>query len=198
MQFEGGQGDTAIATLSLRDLLEARDAYHVHLLRLENVVATAVGRYLVRNEEKEEASQSIETWLARPPGERPPRTLGNSSVRPDSWPCVLAFVREWMTAEEIRDQPDEMVPRRLCLPDGKQIPTCVVYAPDVEPGEEEQHLSFPSALLGGGYVCLADVQGQQRVGSIGCLVSDGEKTYALTNRHIAGEAGRALARRRRV
>ena len=36
-------------SLSLRDLLDARDAYHVHLSHLENVVATAVGRYLFRD-----------------------------------------------------------------------------------------------------------------------------------------------------
>jgi hypothetical protein len=36
------------AHLSLRDLLEARDQYHVHLMRRPNVVATAVGRYRIR------------------------------------------------------------------------------------------------------------------------------------------------------
>ena len=33
------------ASLSVRDLLDARDAYHLHLSHLSNVVATAVGRY---------------------------------------------------------------------------------------------------------------------------------------------------------
>ena len=33
-------------TLSLRDLIEARDHYHVHLVHKRNVVATAVGRYI--------------------------------------------------------------------------------------------------------------------------------------------------------
>lgn len=36
------------ASLSLRDLLEARDQYHVHLLNKRNVVGTAVGLYLIR------------------------------------------------------------------------------------------------------------------------------------------------------
>ena len=31
--------------LSLRDLLDAREAYHVHLTRMRNVIATAVGLY---------------------------------------------------------------------------------------------------------------------------------------------------------
>src|ERR1044072_5680922 len=35
--------------LSLSDLLEAREAAHVHLARKEGVVATAVGRYLIRD-----------------------------------------------------------------------------------------------------------------------------------------------------
>jgi len=38
-------------SLSFRDLLEARDAYHVHLLNYPHVVATAVGRYRIRIED---------------------------------------------------------------------------------------------------------------------------------------------------
>ena len=37
--------------LSLKDLLEARDLYHVHLLHKKNVVATAVGKYRIRKME---------------------------------------------------------------------------------------------------------------------------------------------------
>ena len=33
------------------------------------------------------------------------------------------------------------------------------------------------------------MQGQEHVASVACLVTDGHKTYALTNRHVAGEAG---------
>ena len=36
------------SSLSVRDLLEARDAYHVHLAHLANVIATAIGRYRIR------------------------------------------------------------------------------------------------------------------------------------------------------
>jgi hypothetical protein len=180
--------------LSLRDVLEARDAYHVHLLSQPNVVATAVGRYLIRVEEAPKGPFTLEERLRLPPGERPPRTLERSRVEEWSWPCVLVFVDRWMTAAEIADNPDEMVPRRLYLPDGKIVPTCVIYAPPAKTAQApEQHLSFPSRLLGGGYVCLADIQGAERAGSIACLVSDGSKTYALTNRHVAGEEGRRLA-----
>jgi hypothetical protein len=34
--------------LSLRDLVAARDLYHLHLVDRQHVVATAVGRYLIR------------------------------------------------------------------------------------------------------------------------------------------------------
>src|SRR5262249_35561397 len=37
------------ATLSVKDLLEARDLYHFHLANRENVVGTAIGRYLIRS-----------------------------------------------------------------------------------------------------------------------------------------------------
>ena len=74
------------ASLSIRDLLDARDAYHVYLSTLENVVATAVGRYCIHEED----------WYAKNPPDRPrpkdvglinePRTLANSVIRPWSWP----------------------------------------------------------------------------------------------------------------
>lgn len=186
-----GTGDQ-FGALSLRDLLEAREAYHVHLLRQRNVVATAVGRYLVRSDDDTPA-RSLAERLRLPPGERPPRTLGDVTITRDSWPCVIVFVDHWMDADEIRAAPDEMVPRRLYLPDGRMVPTCVVYAPPTPPtAGAAQRLSFPDGLLGGGCACLSEVQGRERVGSIGCLVSDGLKTYALTNRHVAGEPGTPL------
>ena len=68
-----------------------------------------------------------------------------------SRPAVLVFVDHWMNEQEIADNPDAMVPRRLYLPDGRVVPTCVVFAPPAELSEEqsEQHLSFPSQLVGG-------------------------------------------------
>ena len=77
--------------LSLRDVLEARDAYHVHLLNQPNVVATAVGRYLIRVEEVPKGPFTLEQRLSLPPGERPPRTLERSRVQEWSWPSVLVL-----------------------------------------------------------------------------------------------------------
>ena len=187
--------ERSVRSLSLRDVLDAREAYHVHLLNLPHVVATAVGRYLKRREEAGAAGTSVDERLELKPGVRPPRTLEGSEVHPWSWPVVVVFVDAWMDDDEIAAQPDAMVPRLLYLPDGRKVPTCVVYAPPAERSAEEleQHLSFPSDLIGGGYVCLSEVQGRERSGSIGCLVTDGDRVFALTNRHVAGvEPGRPM------
>ena len=43
--------DFEFSSLSLKDLIEARDLYHFHLMSKANVVGTAVGLYLIRDEE---------------------------------------------------------------------------------------------------------------------------------------------------
>ena len=189
------------AGLSLTDVLDARDAYHVHLVRQRHVVATAVGRYLVRSDDDPGNGRplSLAERLALPPGQQPARTLQNSSVRPWSWPCVLVFVDEWMDAEEIRQAPGSdgaaaALPARRA--DGADLRRVHPAGPRRQLRCHAEltpvTLSFPSALFGGGYVCLTQVQGQQRVGTIACLVSDGARTYALTNRHVAGQPGQPV------
>jgi hypothetical protein len=59
------------AALSLRDLLEARDQYHIHLMRHPNVVATAIGYYRIRRND----SQPSDTPVVKGTGKR---TLENS------------------------------------------------------------------------------------------------------------------------
>src|SRR4051794_25770714 len=81
-----GRDDIDFSALSLTELLRARDAYHVHLLNLDSVVATAVGRYLARDGE-EEGAESFAERVKRRPGTSAPRTLENASVREWSWPC---------------------------------------------------------------------------------------------------------------
>ena len=44
-------------SLSIKDLLQARDLYHYHLLNKPNVVGTAVGLYLIRKDEPEPVEQ---------------------------------------------------------------------------------------------------------------------------------------------
>lgn len=176
------------SSLSITDLLDAREAYHVHLAHLDNVFATAIGRYLIRRNDAE---------ATNPEGKRShsdvPRTLKNTVVRKWSWPCVLVFVDQWTKRSAFAKAPDTMVPRYLYLPDGRVIPTCVVEASRSEPPPSDVPPPiFPSDLMGGGYPALQEVQGQRRMSSMGCLVTDGDQTYMLTNRHVAGEAGRKV------
>ena len=171
------------ASLSMRDLLDAREAYHVYLSTLENVVATAIGRYLIHEDD----------WYAKNPPDRPrppdypkprmPRTLENSVVRPWSWPCVLVFVRD----KTKDDMGSNEVPRSLYLPDGRVVPTCVVLAtPDESLPPPVPGPSQVSGLIGGGYLVARAHQGTVHNGTIACIVTRDGSYYALTNRHVTG------------
>ncbi len=173
------------SSISIKDLLDARETYHVHLSNIESVLGTAIGRYRIQRDD----------WFANnPPGVRRradypkvvgPRTLENSVVRPWSWPCVIVFVKHW----NVKD-PYDLVPQRLYLPDGRVVPTCVVLAaPDEDPPPPTQQINFPSGLIGGGYACTRTAQNFTRSGTIACLVEREGTYYALTNRHVAGPDG---------
>lgn len=177
---------TQFSSLSIKDLLDAREAYHVHLSSIESVVGTAIGRYRIDQDD----------WYAENPPDRPrppnapiprrPRTFENSVVRPWSWPCLLVLVDRWLPRHAGRPE----IPRRLYLADGRVVPTCVVLAPpDEQPAPAAAPLTPASELLGGGYPCLRDAQGELRVGTIGCLAEREGAYYALTNRHVAGPDG---------
>ncbi len=177
--------DDGYASLSVKDLLEAREAYHVHLSKHRNVVGTAIGRYRIRDEDADSSNPLAKDTR----GTGKERRLDNSKVMPWSWPCVLVFVSDWLTNEELKDQPHEAIPESLYMPDGRRIPVCVIRAPkgDLPVRRQIENLSFPDHLYGGGYPILSEVQGQRHIGTIGCLVTDGDSTYALTNRHVTGE-----------
>ncbi|MGA2531430.1 MAG: hypothetical protein ABSG19_00195 [Candidatus Aminicenantales bacterium] len=171
------------SSLSLSDLVEAREAYHVHLDSLDHVVATAIGRFYIRESDNDiKVPGQVKRY-----GDGGARTLVNSKVTDWSWPCVLVFVDRWFTFQELGKQPDQTVPRLLYMPDGRVIPTCVIYleeAPKEEAGVE--HLSFASKVLGGGYFCFTESQQVQRIGTLGCLVRKEGDLYALTCGHVAG------------
>src|SRR4029077_16192249 len=122
----GTPADAGYGALSLWDLLDARDQYHVHLMRHPNVVATAIGYYRIRKPDS-------------CPGEVPvrhgteARTLTNSEVRPYSWPAVLVLVKTWADPSNFVKngalEADKLVPPTLYLPDGRRVPTCVIEAP---------------------------------------------------------------------
>ncbi len=167
-------------SLSLWDLLDARDMYHRHLMNKANVVGTAVGAYLIRDGE---ASR------------HDPRTFDNASVRDSSWPCVLVLVRDWIEASGFggvdgRFAPQDMVPKTLYLPDGRVAPVCVVQ---VSPAEAQAaapaDIRWPDSMIGGGFPLVVEAQGERRRASVGCLVTDGHVVYALTNRHVCGRPG---------
>lgn len=175
------------ASLSILDLVEAREAYHVHLSGLENVVATAIGRYRIHQKDWYATHAPDERRPANVPRVSPPRTLANSIVRPWSWPAVLVFVRRWESLTKLGNQ---AVPSSLYLPDGRVIPTCVVLAtPDESEPPPVPGPSQASGLMGGGYSVLRSHQGVDQFGSVGCLVYREGSYYALTNRHVAGGAG---------
>lgn len=177
-------------TLNLQDLLEAREAYHIHLSNLPNVVGTAVGRFRFRVADPGAKEAAAAQGLDREYVDRGPRTLERSAVKPWSWPAILVFVRTWETPSAFARRPDAVVPRALYLPDGRVVPTCVILAPPVTVAAPGPGLfDFPDDFIGGGYPVFSERQGMMRAGSIACLVTDGGSVYALTNRHVAGEPG---------
>jgi hypothetical protein len=183
-------------SLSMKDLLEARDLFHWHLVNKPNVVGTAIGLYLIRTDEPWPSEKG--SSAQHPRAIKEPRTFANSAVRPYSWPCVLVLVRDWIDATRFGEDidPDHMVPRTIYLPDGRAVPVCVVEVAPVEPAAVgPADVRWPDSYIGGGCPLVAEVQGAEHTASVGCLVSDGHKVYALTNRHVAGEPGSVLKAR---
>jgi hypothetical protein len=166
--------------LGLTDLIMARDKHHLELLAKKNVIGTAVGLYLIRR---------TDPWPPkRPPIQRPARTLANSEVRPYSWPCVLVFVSNW--EEEAQLHTEDRVPQSLYLEDNRKVPVCLVEAPPVLVSPPPaRNVLFPTSRMGGGFPVIARVQEREHLASIGCLLTDGHTTYALTSRHVTGEPG---------
>jgi hypothetical protein len=174
-------------SLSINDLLDARDAYHVYLSSLENVVATAVGRYFIHERDWYATHPPDQPRPAKVPLIKEAKTLANTVIRPWSWPAVLVFVKKWASVKSLGS---EAVPRTLYLPDGRVVPTCIIEtAPDESLPATATGPFNTSPLLGGGYACLRDHQGIQSLGTISCLVKKQGSYFALTNRHVAGGNG---------
>lgn len=176
------------ASRSVKDLLDARSAYHVHLSLLPNVAATAIGRYLIHQDDWYATHPPTNPRPAHIPYDRKTtRTLANTVIRPWSWPCVLVFVKRMEGKGKLES---ESVPRTLYLPDGRVVPTCVVETPpDESLPPPITSIAHASSLLGGGYLCMRRNQGENAFGTISCLVRKNGNFYALTNRHVAGEEG---------
>jgi hypothetical protein len=181
--------ETDFNLLSLRDLLAARDQFHLHLMNKANVVATAVGLYRIRKDDPWPDKDN-----PRPARrDHPRRTLDNSEVRPNSWPAILVFVEKWVQADDF-EHPEDAVPPAVFMPNGQKVPICVIEAERDELRDEgEAHYSFPASVMGGGYPVICDVQHQRHIASVACLVTDASKTYALTNRHVVSDPGTRLS-----
>jgi hypothetical protein len=174
--LSGGPG---YESLSIKDLLEARDLFHATLMRKPNVIGTAIGLHLHRATDEDGTECRFD----------------NARVRDDSEPCILVLVTAWIEPHDFgpgrgRTPLDGHVPSHLDMPDGRRVPLCVVK---VTPGEASDtpavQQNWPGGIAGGGFPLTVEVQGRERSASIGCLVTDGHATYALTNRHVAGNPG---------
>jgi len=173
--------------LSMKDLVEARDLFHAHLINKKNVVATAVGRYLIRKTDFDDLG------VFRSSGDKSPRTLQNSIVANISWPCILVFVSQWQDEKDlIGNDNTDIVPKTIYMPDGRTVPVCVVLSGEQQSTSEPvdpDELRFPQNLIGGGFPVYVKSQGAVHIASVGCVVSDGHTFYALTNKHVSGEEG---------
>ena len=129
-----------------------------------------------------------------------PRTMQNSEIRPYSWPSVLVFVSRWEPATKFAPggghNPDQMVPPTLYLRDGRRVPVCIIEAPrDSESSTAPEAVRYPLNNIGSGNPVVLDVQNRTHVATVACLVTDGHKAYALTNRHVAGDQGQIVSSR---
>lgn len=166
--------------LTIEDIVQAQQIFHSDLIDRDNVVATAVGRYRQRINKNETE----------------PKTLTNTRVEPNSWPCLLVFVNKWADPKEFYHSTyyQERVPPYLTLPDRRRVPTCVVKVETDSSADAPlfQRLTFPTWLIGGGFPVVRRAQEEDRAGSLACLVHDGANTFALTNRHVTGPAGSVI------
>jgi len=165
-------------TLSLKDLLDARENYHVQLTTLTNVVATALGMFRFREGEDEEPPKNDDS----------PKTFASTHQSKKSYPCVIVLVKKWEATQNFKGHhATQKVPGLLHLPDGRIIPTCVIKADlDVSLVPPLRKMPGSNGMLGGGLPLIVEAQGQEHVASVGCLVTDGHLIYALTNLHVTG------------
>lgn len=194
--------DRNYSSLSTRDLLDARDQYHWHLVHKRNVIGTAIGLYHVRKEadwpSPDRSARALAAAARSGPDELVAKTFENSEVRDYSWPCVLVLVHSWVHANEFGPTdsmvpPEDMIPPILYLPDGRMVPVCVIKVETAVPDRQLlPSWTWPKAVIGGGFPLISSSQGIQNVASVGALVTDGHTVFALTSRHVAGPAGHPI------
>lgn len=180
-------------SLGVKDLLDARDQFHVHLAHKPNVFSTAIGLYLIRRSDPNSQHDGGHLMSGSRKPKAPPRTLLNSVVKDWSWPCILVFVNRWQTIHELRSKPEQVIPPFVYMIDGRMVPICVVLAQSSDlPGRTADPSRLASSTLGIGCPIYVDAQGMRRMGTSACMVSDGSDFYVLTNTHLAGQSGRPV------
>ena len=181
-------------SLSVKDLLDARESRHVQLMAMDNVIGTAIGLYRIHKESPDHRNDNTAAAAETRGTYATPKTFQNSSVKSWSWPCVLVIVRRWISPQEFRTRPDQVVRPFFDLPDGRVVPVCVVCASLYE-GETSQIVSVPliSSGLGGGFPVFTVVQGEEHVGTVAGIVHDSQRHFALTAGHVAGTPGSEIS-----
>jgi hypothetical protein len=178
--------DRNFSSLSLKDLLEARDLYHWHLTSMANVVGTAVGLYYIRKSDPWPDERRSARALKEAPRHKDARTFAESEVRDYSWPCVLVLVDRWVDPSEFGTgeshvSPGNLVPKTLYMPDGRMVPVCVVKVDPQEPRHDVLPAwTWPKSVIGGGFPLISRTQGVDHIASVGGLVTDGHTVYALS------------------
>lgn len=180
-------------SLSLMDLIQARDANHYSLISKKNVVATAIGLYRIRHDDpwptREQPSQGKKKV------QRKKRTLFNSEIRPYSWPCIYVFVSEWETEADLaKENVSDVVPKTVAFDKGRvHVPVCIIEAKKQSYSKDlkiNRNGIAPRNFYGpGNPVINRDAQGINRIATAGCIVKDSEKYYVLTNKHASGKKG---------
>ena len=80
------------------------------------------------------------------------------------------FVRSWRDASKFRDDPQNFISPSIDLPDGRQVPVCVVEAaPETAAWAPSPSTGDDSRCYGGGLPVFSEVQGHERFGTLGCL-----------------------------
>jgi len=113
------------ASLSITDLLDAREAFHVHLMQMENVFATAIGLYRIRKDDLDyktyhPAGKPRRRTAAR---RRLPGPWRTPSSSPGRGPACWSFVKSWLKPADYHAgaMSGQIVPPFLDLPDGRVI-----------------------------------------------------------------------------
>jgi hypothetical protein len=180
-------------SLGIKDLLDARDQFHMHLAHKPNVFATAIGLYLIRTSDAGSQQNRGHSGLNSRKPSATARTLLNSTVQESSWPCILVFVNQWQTLNDLRSNPDYVIPPFVYMADGRIVPICVVLAESADlPPRTVDPSRLATDTLGIGSPIYVDAQGMRRMGTVACMVSDGGDFYILTNTHLAGQVGRPV------